>query len=68
MVVQTVGEEVHVTVTEYGWRRWFKNVVQKCWDKIKVVGLKIASRAAGMLMRGSAPAIAGCTLALMACC
>ena len=65
MVVQMVGGEVRVSVTEKGWRMWFKNAVQKCWSKIKGFGLKIFDKAASIMMKGSAAAISGCILALM---
>ena len=66
MVVQVVGEEVRVSVTERGWRMWFKNAVQKCWNKIKAFGLKILDKFASIMMKESVAAITGCVLTLMA--
>ena len=67
MVVQMVGEEVHVRVTEKSWRMWLKNVAQKCWNKFKILGLKILKTAAGMITTsgGTSLAIAGCVFTLI---
>ena len=57
MVVQIVGKEIHVAVTEESWRMWFGKVVEKFWTSCKAGVVKIANKAVDMI-KAIAPGVA----------
>ena len=57
MVAQTVEGTTEVSVTKEGWRKWFKNVVNKFWTSFKGFVIKVAKKVADMI-KAAGPGIA----------